>query len=266
MSIVDNTEDKDKQPDSDYLAELAINEPEGATPNVDTPAPEDDLPSKYQGKSTAEVARMHQELEQRFGQQGNEVGQLRRTLDEFILKSLDKDKQTQPEEEPVDYFADPDKAVDKAIRKSPEVKKAVEAAERVEKMTLQNELMRRHPDTHDILQNSEFQKWVGDSKLRQRMLAEADQHYDIEAADELLSEWKTMHKKVSEDVVENEAQARKSDVKKASTGTARGAPSGRSSSKIFRRADIVELIKKDPARYESLMPEIRKAYQEGRVR
>lgn len=267
MSIVDNTKDKKQPTEAELLEELAVSETEESAPNADTQSPEGGLPDKYQGKSIADVAKMHQELEQRFGQQGNEVGQLRRTLDEFILKSLDKENtQAQPEEEPVDYFADPDRAVDSAIKKSPDVKRALAAAERTEKMMVQNELTRRHSDYQDVLQSAEFQKWVGGSKIRQRMLVEADQNYDVEAADELFSEWKQLNKKVAEDVVENEATARKSDVKKASTGSARGNPSGRSSAKIFRRADIVELIKTNPAKYEALAPELRKAYAEGRVR
>jgi hypothetical protein len=38
------------------------------------------------------------------------------------------------------------------------------------------------------------------------------------------------------------------------------------SKKIYRRADIIELMKTDPRRYQSMEPEIRKAYMEKRVR
>lgn len=44
---------------------------------VEEQPPTDELPAKYQGKSAAEIARMHQELEQRLGTQGQELGELR---------------------------------------------------------------------------------------------------------------------------------------------------------------------------------------------
>jgi len=35
---------------------------------------------------------------------------------------------------------------------------------------------------------------------------------------------------------------------------------------VYRRADIIQLMQKDPERYRALMPEIRQAYAEGRVK
>ena len=58
----------------------------------------------------------------------------------------------------------------------------------------------------------------------------------------------------------------KQEIKKASTGTARSNPEGTSAKKVYRRRDIIELMNTDPKRYESLMPEIMKAYAEGRVK
>lgn len=263
--MVDNKEKVDRPEDADPLQELyTVTEAEEPTPNSEAREPKDDLPEKYQGKSIADIARMHQELEQRFGQQGNEVGQLRKTLDEYILRTLDKDKEPAKEEEEVDYFSDPDKAVSKAIQKSPEVKRALEAAESVKQMTLQQELMRRHPDTNSILQDSGFQDWVGKSRLRQRMLVEADRNYDLEAADELFTEWKSLKRNNTDETVRAEATARKQEVKRASTGAARGS-SRQGSKKLLKRVDIIELHKTNPAKYEAMLPEIRKAYEEGRV-
>ena len=63
-----------------------------------------------------------------------------------------------------------------------------------------------------------------------------------------------------------EKQSRKNEVKKASTGMARSNPEGASPKKVYRRRDIIELMNSDPKRYEALMPEIMKAYAEGRVK
>jgi len=58
---------------------------------------------------------------------------------------------------------------------------------------------------------------------------------------------------------------RKRQLKAASTGGASG--SGEAPSrKVYRRADIIKLMKDDPKRYQQLQPEIMAAYAEGRVK
>jgi hypothetical protein len=42
--------------------------------------------------------------------------------------------------------------------------------------------------------------------------------------------------------------------------------SGEATKKIYRRADLIRLKMTDPDRYESLQPEIMRAYTEGRVK
>ena len=58
---------------------------------------------------------------------------------------------------------------------------------------------------------------------------------------------------------------RKQAIKSASTGSARGS-SEASPKKIYRRQDIIRLMKNDPDRYASLSEEILQAYKEKRVR
>jgi hypothetical protein len=41
---------------------------------------------------------------------------------------------------------------------------------------------------------------------------------------------------------------------------------GESSQKVYRRADIMNLMMTNPERYEALQPEIMAAYAQGRVR
>ena len=60
-------------------------------------------------------------------------------------------------------------------------------------------------------------------------------------------------------------QDRKRQLKAASTGTSSGSTEA-PSRKIYRRADIIKLMKDDPRRYQQLQPEIMAAYAEGRVK
>ena len=60
-------------------------------PTVEEPVQEeadDDIPDKYRDKDLKDVVRMHQEAEKLLGRQSSEVGELRRTVDDFIKTQL----------------------------------------------------------------------------------------------------------------------------------------------------------------------------------
>lgn len=221
-----------------------------------------DVPPEYQGKTQAELIKMHQEAQSRLGTQGSEVGELRRIVDDFILKQSET-KAPEPAEE-VDFFADPDKAVESKIANHPAIKEAQETTLRIRQEQAKQELINKHPDAQEIIQTPEFINWVKSDDIRMELLTRADQQYDSKAADNLFSQWKQI-KQSSEAAVQNEVEARKDTVKRASTGGAKGSTEA-PSKKIYRRADIIELMKTDPRRYQSMEPEIRKAYMEKRVR
>lgn len=225
---------------------------------------EDDLPEKYKGKSAKEIARMHQEAEKALGRQGSEVGELRRLVDDFVRSQTIKQQQAPTPEEDIDFFADPQKAIEQAIAKHPKVKEAEVVAQSLRKAEAVARLKAEHPDFMDVVSNTEFQEWVGKSKVRQELLVRADQRYDADAAAELIGSFKE-RKQIVQQTVQAEKSVRSQAVKQASTGAAKG--SGESSSKkIYRRADIIELMQRDPARYQALQPEIMRAYAEKRVR
>lgn len=226
------------------------------------PEQEDDLPEQYRGKSVKDLVRMHQEAQSVLGRQGNEVGQLRRVVDDFI-KAQTVQKQQTPEEE-VDFFADPDMAINKAIERHPKVKQAEMMAAQMRQAAALNTLNTKHPDFKDIVNNNDFAQWVMNSKVRQELFRRADKGYDVDAADELISTWKE-RTNVARQTAQVEQQSRKQAIKQASTGSS-AASSEVSSKKVYRRSDIIDLMRKDPDRYMALSDEIMKAYAEGRVK
>ena len=106
--------------ENETVAGVFEDEQDSSTEEVAAEAPteEDELPPHYRGKSPAELIRMHQEAESRIGQQGEEVGKLRSIVDDFILKQSQV-KEPEEAEEEVDFFADPDKAVERKIANHP---------------------------------------------------------------------------------------------------------------------------------------------------
>ena len=233
-------------------------------PQVEETPQEEEIPDKYKGKSTAEIVRMHQEAEKLLGRQSSEVGELRSVVDSYIQTQLDTTPATQEPEEEIDFFSDPDKAVERAIKNHPSIKAAEAQTQQYKQATAQGQLQKRHPDMQEILQDSKFVDWIKGSKIRTQLFAQADTQYDYEAADELFTNWKERQQAVSQTVTQEKA-SRKEAVKTASTGGAKG--SGEAASrKVYRRSDIIKLMQNDPDRYLSLSDEIMQAYAEGRVR
>jgi len=224
-----------------------------------------ELPQKYQGKSTAEIIRMHQEAEKLLGKQSSEVGELRKVVDDYIQTQLAEQapQQQEPDEE-IDFFSEPDKAVARAIDNHPKIKEAEQISNQYRQSTATAELQKRHPDMQEILQDGKFAEWIKGSKIRQQLFVQADQQYDYEAADELFTTWKERQQVVGQTAA-TEKNERKKAVKAASTGNVRGSGE-QAARKVYRRSDIIKLMKDDPERYMSLSDEIMKAYQEGRVR
>lgn len=223
----------------------------------------DDLPEKYKGKDIKEIARMHQEAEKLIGRQGSEVGELRKIVDDFIKAQAATKQHPQEPVEEVDFFADPEKAVSKAIENHPKIKQAEQAALQMKIAETVNMLKQKHPDFMEIANDSLFQEWVKASKVRVQLFAAAN-NYDFDSADELLTIWKE-RRQVADATMKAEKQDR-DRVLKSATATAAKSSEEVASKKIYRRADIIKLMQTDPDRYDALQPEIMAAYQEGRVR
>ena len=258
-------EDERLDDDNEELNNINDLQPEEA-PTEPTPPDEDDVPEKYKGKSTAEIVRMHQEAEKLLGKQSGEVGELRSVVDSYIQTQLDSTPPPtqETEAEDIDFFSDPDKAVERAIANHPSIKKAEAANLNNQRQTAQSKLQSRHPDMNEIVQDGKFVAWIKASKIRTQLFAQADRQYDYDAADELFTNWKERQGVVAQ-AASTEKDTRKAAVKSASTGTARGTGEQRAK-KVYRRSDIIKLMKTDPDRYMSLSDEITQAYAEGRVR
>jgi hypothetical protein len=225
-----------------------------------------EIPDKYRGKSAEDLVRMHQEAEKLLGRQSSEVGELRQVVDSYIQTQLSNQQAPQQQEtvDEVDFFSDPEEAVKRAIDNHPKIREAENISKQYQKTTALSQLQKDHPDMQKILTDDKFAEWIKGSKIRTQLYVQADKQYDYEAAHELFTLWKE-RKQVVQQTANAEKQGRKQAVKNASTGSASGS-SETKTRKIYRRADIIKLMRTDPERYQSLSDEIMKAYQEGRVR
>jgi len=235
-------------------------------PPVQEPEPVADNPDdRFSGKSQEELLEIIREQDRRIGQQGNELGNLRST---FEALAQAQSAPAQPEPEPVeeaDFFVDPQKAVDARIQNHPALKESREMARKLQYAQALSTLQQRHPDLQQVMQSEEFAKWVKANPSRVRRLQAADQNGDVDEADDLITTFKEVTRTVKT-AKRAEQQAQKKAVKNATVSGTRSNPDAATSKRVYRRADIRQLMKTDYERYESLMPEIMAAYAEGRVR
>jgi hypothetical protein len=226
--------------------------------------PKSELPEKYRDKSLDDIVRMHQEAEKLIGKQAQEVGEVRKLADELIKQNLgSRQQQTRQEEPEVDFFENPQKAVQRTVDNHPDILAARQATLEMKRAQIQQRLAQTHPDFGEIAKEQDFANWVKSSPVRIKIFEQADSGYDFDSANELLSTYKQLRTVKSRQVSDEGEATRKQNLK--AVGVDIGG-SGESSKKIYRRQDLIQLQLKDPDRYAALGDEIMQAYAEKRVR
>ena len=223
-----------------------------------------ELPEKYRDKSLDEIVRMHQEAEKLIGKQAQEVGEVRKLADELIKQNLgSRQQQTRQEEPEVDFFENPQKAVQRTVDNHPDILAARQVTLEMKRAQIQQRLAQEHPDFGEIAKEQDFANWVKSSPVRIKIFEQADSGYDYDSANELLSTYKQLRTVKSKQVSDEGEVTRKQNLK--AVGVDVGG-SGESSKKVYRRADLIQLQLRDPDRYAALSDEIMQAYVEKRVR
>lgn len=248
---------------------------------VATVGTEEELPEKYKGKSTVELAKMHMNAEKRLSQQGNELGTIRRQVDQ-LLAIKPKENVSVPEtpRKPLtvdEIFTDPDKAIRETLNTSDVARKAEEASQRannIEQQLALREFESRHPTYRQDLSDEAFQEWVSNNPARLELFRRAD-GYDVASADALWQMWGE-YKELSEINAKRQAAAEKrkqtlaagKTISDASTESPARGP-------VYSRAKLMELqiranqgdiSARSKWNDKSFQDELLRAYSEGRVR
>jgi hypothetical protein len=245
-------------------------EPQGAEEPAVEEKPEVVIPDKYQGKSVEDIVKMHQEAEKLIGKQAQEVGEVRRLADELLKRQLEEKKAVETPKEEVDLasrlYEDPASVINETVEKHPAIAEARHQALSLKQNQVLEKLKVNFPDYEQTLTDSSFVEWVKGSPIRIRLLTEANSNYDYDSAAEIFTTWNAIKPKdqtADLNVVEESKKERSKTLKAATVDTGSPAPSSR---KTYRRADLINLRLRDPARYEAMSDEIMAAYAEGRVK
>ncbi len=234
--------------------------------NKEVPQP-DKVESKFAEKSREELETMLTEQDSMIGRQSEEVRDARKQIsaykeaDSFIQGQLQKQEQAEPKDE-LDYFGNPEEAIQKSIENHPSVRESKEALRRLEQQNAAQQILAQHPDMVAIVQDQKFIDWVANDSVRMRLFNEANQHLNIESANYIFNEYKASHNVTP--TPQRERSKRTESVRAASTGSTAGS-SEPISKKKYRASDIRKLKKEDPKAYAERGDEILLAYREGRV-
>lgn len=194
-------------------------------------------------------------LERALTRQGHELGEQRKLIDRVLLT------QVQPKEEKADFFANPDLAVDQRIASNPAIQALAHNAENLKKQTMVSTLKAKHPDYQEVVKNDDFQKWVGESRVRTDLFLRADKGYDFDCADELLGTWKD--RQTIAKTAQAQEQSKQSTDEALKTAKVNTGNAGVAGKKNFSRMDLMRLKTSDPEKYNSL--NVSQLYAQGRV-
>jgi len=261
---VEEREEVKEQVD-ESLEALAVEEEFEEEVTQEPEVTEPELPKKFQGKSSSEIAEAYENLEKELGRKGQEIGELRKLTDSYLQSQLSPQSQTTTNTEPADFYDNPEEAVRQIIDNHPRFKEFSEQNKQQQADLTAQQLEKAHPDFQEVISDGGFKEWINGSKVRQRLYKEADS-YDFDAANELLTNWKE-RQMISKTKEVNESKKTKRDVAiKTGEGVSRASGESTAGKKIYRRADLIRLKQTDPNRYETLADEIFSAYQDGRVK
>lgn len=242
------------------------------------PQSEDKL-GKFKGKTPEEIATAYAELEQRFGSQGAEIGELRKFTDSLIRSDLERrtakqeaPSKTEPQstDDDAEFFTNPKAAIRKALEESDLIKDLAKHRTETQQERARRVMLEKHPDADAVVQDPEFQSWVNGSKVR-TALFNAARNFDADAAEELIGTYKELKSaKPTSQKEETKVDTAIVDAQKkaagAAVGTAGGGQGDESGKPIYSRRKIMELMARNPDEYAARSDEFLAAYAEGRVK
>ena len=190
---------------------------------------------RFDGKEKDEVLESYAELEKKFSQQGNDLGELRRSFDEYVILQSQVPDEPEPEYEPVtadELYEEPENAIARVVeKKSGDKLKELETqlqAVRTERRLAAFEA--KFPEARATAKTEEFAEWLQASPYRARLAQQAD-NYDFEAAEELFG----LYQESSGASAAAEAEVARRQQLKDATLESTGADVGEVQQKVSRR-------------------------------
>lgn len=225
----------------------------------------DNMPDKFKGKSINDVVNSYLELEKSYGQRANDVGELRKLTDQLLEQQLSQKQETTEDSIDVDSLLEnPEETVSKLVEK--QTKPLMDELQQYKRQGARDVFEKKHPDYMDVVNSQEFQEWVTESPVRQKLFIDADKKYDYDMGSEILNLYKSTNNiKQEQEEIQQETNKKKRSkaLKNASTETG---TAGTPSKKVFSRKQLIHMKINNPSKYEAMSEDIRLAYANGRIK
>lgn len=190
---------------TDYVKDDIDNEIVEANAEAEARAAAEVIPDRFKGKSKAEIAASFVELQALNSKQANDLGSMRKTVDQLL--ELQSPKTVSPEEEDTakpltvdDLYDDADGNIRRIARE--ESSGRIDALEaQLLKQTTDKAvavITEKYPTWREDAAKPEFLEWVQEKRSRVMLIQAADA-LDFEAAEELLGSYYDQKTPASED-------------------------------------------------------------------
>jgi hypothetical protein len=264
---------------ADYVGKQETVETELKTVQKSRNIPES-VSKRFDGKSLEDVLESYAELEQLKSRQGEDLGKLRKTVDQLLelqsqyVPPQQTQVQTQVEDAGIttdDLYSDPTQAVARVVKR--ESKETADRLARVEQDLARREvelgiaaLEGKYAGWKQEIATPEFLNWIAKSPARTRLANQAHA-YDFAAANDLLELWYDIKgsRNANVDTQQREQQFRDATLESSSPGQLDIAD-GYSRSDLQEKRIAAKMGNRQAQRYlEAHASAINQAYAEGRI-
>jgi len=251
----------------------------------DTPAPEtgkeaapaSDQPITQEPKVGLE--QRYENLEKRFGQQGTELGELRKLTDRLLFQPQQPQGQPQPQQPEIPPMTD--EALEQELIDHPaQVVRNIEqravdtVLQTLNQQTGHQRLVEAHSDFQDVTRSPEFHAWAK-ANVPQSQIDAAN--VDPDGTSFLISQFKARAVTPPDNggapapvqtPPDRNAIAEEIATKRHMVSQAAGVGTDKQDAGLpeFTRIELIQLRLDDPAKYEAMQPQIIRAYRDNRVK
>ena len=235
----------------------------------------DPIPERFKGKSAEEIARAYAELEQLNSRHANELGELRKTVNQLLDLQTRSPEPAKPAPKPVtvdEIYENADESIRRVVREESQSRieelerKLQEAEQKAQISQARAAFESKHPTWQETLRDPAFVEWIKASPYRVRQAQVADGG-DFDAADELFSTYAEISgaKKQAE-----QKSSRREAVKQASLESSGGSAPAPAEKYSRSKLESVRIRARqgDPEAERYLQAhgqDILQAYAEGRI-
>lgn len=247
----------------------------------------EDVPEKLRGKSVRDLLAILRDQEQHIGRQANEVGTLRRLVDQALEVGAPGHASRTAKEDPVtEAQLDADGLLNDPLGSVSRVAKATtkpleDRLEQLEAERRHQAFLAAHPTVQQDINDPSFVDWVKGNKARAKLGMRAfpeGKTPDFEAADDLWTLWeehrasKAQATQEARDETDASPPSKPAPAQKAAPKLLSGAggsePGTGKSQRIFSKAKLIKMQQEDWNAYAdpAFQEEVMRAWREGRVK